>query len=227
MSSTLEAENLSKIYRNGEKEVRAVDDMGLRLKSGEFLVLCGPSGAGKSTLLHLLGGLDTPTGGRVILDGADMYAMRSSARARIRNRKIGFVFQFYHLLSEFTALENVALPALMKRTAHGARRTPYERAKDLLESVGLGDRALHRPGELSGGESQRVAIARALINDPEILLCDEPTGNLDSKTGGEVITLLLDINRTRGVSLIIATHDESLKEKAGSVIYIKDGKMVR
>ena len=228
MNSAIEAESLRKFYRNGSKEVRAVDGISLKLGKGGFLVICGPSGAGKSTLLHLLGGLDTPTSGRVMLDGADIYAMRPAGRAKIRNAKIGFVFQFYHLLSEFTALENVMMPAMIKGngsrvTGHGVR----ERANDILSLVGLGERTGHKPGELSGGESQRVAIARALVNEPEVLLCDEPTGNLDSKTGKEVIELLLDINRKKGVSLIMATHDESLKERAGSVINIRDGKTVR
>jgi lipoprotein-releasing system ATP-binding protein len=176
--------------------------------------------------LHLLGGLDTPEAGSVILDGVDLYKISEAKRALARNEKIGFVFQFYHLLPEFTALENVLLPALMKRATSDERRATDKRARDLLKLVGLGERVSHRPAELSGGESQRVAIARALINEPVVLLCDEPTGNLDSKTAKDVMGLLLNLNRERGVSLIIATHDESLKGMAEAVLRIRDGKAI-
>ena len=220
MNSAVECRALSKIYRNGAKEVRAVDVIDLKIDRGEFFVIMGPSGAGKSTLLHLLGGLDRPTGGGVWLSGMDLYAISDAQRARIRNEKIGFVFQFYHLLPEFTALENVMLPALIK----GRQARP--RARMLLESVGLLDRLDHKPSELSGGESQRVAIARALMNEPEVLLCDEPTGNLDSGTGRGVLSLLEEINKKNGLTLVIATHDESLKERADSAAHIKDGKVV-
>ncbi len=224
MNEALEGIDLSKLYKNGAREIRAVDGVNLRLAGGEFLVVTGPSGAGKSTLLHLLGGLDRPTSGNVILNGSDLYAISEAKRAHIRNTKIGFVFQFYHLLPEFTAIENVILPALIRRSTKDEVRRAKHRAQSLLETVGLRERIDHKPSELSGGESQRVAIARALINEPEVLLCDEPTGNLDSNTGSDIIRLLSEINRQKGLSLVIATHDESLKEKANSVLCIKDGK---
>jgi lipoprotein-releasing system ATP-binding protein len=223
----LEGHALSKVYGDGQKAIRAVDGVSLRLARGESLALIGPSGAGKSTLLHLLGGLDTPTAGTVSLDGLDLYGMPEARRARMRNERIGFIFQFYHLLPEFTALENVYLPALIRtRSSRRARGKMREKAMGLLEAVGLKERISHKPQELSGGESQRVAIARALINDPDILLCDEPTGNLDSRTGEDVIGLLMEINARERVSLIVATHDESLKEKAGALVYIRDGKII-
>jgi lipoprotein-releasing system ATP-binding protein len=225
-NAILKGASLSKVYRNGAKEVRALDGVSIRLAKGDFIAVVGPSGAGKSTLLHLLGGLDRPTGGKVMLNGLDLYTISEAKRAHIRNEKIGFVFQFYHLLPEFTAVENVMLPALIKRTTNHESRTTRHRAQALLETMGLRDRMDHRPNELSGGESQRVAIARALINDPDILLCDEPTGNLDSKTGTCLTELLIDINRRKDVSLIIATHDESISSMADRVVHIKDGKVV-
>ena len=221
----LEGADLCKVYRNGPKEVRAIDGVSMRLVKGEFLAVVGPSGAGKSTLLHLLGGLDKPTSGRVLLDGFDVYVMSETKRAFVRNKRIGFVFQFYHLLPEFTALENVLLPALIGNRTD--RKRAEDRAKNLLEAFGLKGRLGHRPRELSGGESQRVAIARALINEPDILLCDEPTGNLDSKTGQDVIELLMYVNEHEKVSLVIATHDNSLKERADSILHIKDGRLIR
>jgi len=226
--TVLEAVGLVKCYRSGTKEVRAVDGVNVRLERGMFLAITGPSGAGKSTLLHLLGALDTPTQGRVVLDGADISALGEAGRARIRNERIGFVFQFYHLLGEFTALENVLFPALMCGAGQRRRagmRDPNERARRLLERVGLGHRLDHRPDELSGGECQRVAVARALMNEPDILLCDEPTGNLDSKAGREVVEILIGARRETPTALVIATHDESLRERADSVVRIKDGKV--
>ncbi|MDP3803938.1 MAG: ABC transporter ATP-binding protein [Candidatus Omnitrophota bacterium] len=216
----LAASGLHKIYKNGLKEVKAVNGISLEVKKGSSVAIVGPSGAGKSTLLHLMGGLDKPTSGRVALDGVDIYRLSDRERAKIRNRRIGFVFQFYHLLPEFTALENVMMPALIR--GNGIRK----RAMDLLESVGLEDRAGHRPGELSGGESQRVAIARALVNEPEILLCDEPTGNLDSKTSESIYGLLFDLKSKANMALVIVTHNEGLSSKVERIIRIKDGKIV-
>jgi len=227
------AKDIKKIYMSGPKEVRAVDEISLHIRKGESVAIVGPSGAGKSTLLHILGGLDRPDSGSVIVGGEDIYSISDSRRAKTRNEKIGFIFQFYHLLPEFTALENVMMPALIsgrKRTSaqehKSARRNIKERATALLESVGLGDRLQHRPGELSGGESQRVAIARALINEPSVLLCDEPTGNLDSKNSGSIYELLLGIKSKYGTAIAIVTHDESICARTDRSIRLKDGRVV-
>lgn len=223
MISTLD---LHKIYHDGPRRVRAVDGVNVRIKKGRSVAIVGPSGAGKSTFLHLLGGLDRPTSGVVMIDGVDIYGSSDPGRARLRNLRIGFVFQFYHLLPDFTVLENVMLPALMAgRAKHGSRRHMRKSAESILESVGLGDRALHRPGELSGGEAQRAAIARALINSPDILLCDEPTGNLDSNNRNAIYGLLMDLKRDRGITLVIVTHDDSISDITDSVIRMKDGKL--
>lgn len=221
----LSADNLAKIYRDGAREVRAVDGVSLRVTTGEAAAIVGPSGAGKSTLLHMLGGLDSPTAGKVYLNGADIYGLSDSRRARIRNREIGFVFQFYHLLPEFTALENVMLPALMAGERRDAKKDLKALALELLKSVGLGQRTDHLPSELSGGESQRVAIARALINGPKLLLCDEPTGNLDSKTSEAIYELLLGLRSRSAMTLLIVTHDEKISSKVGNIIRVKDGKI--
>ncbi len=216
---SLVAENIHKVYQNGAKEVRAIGGVSLEIQNGESLAIVGPSGAGKSTLLHLLGGLDTPTSGNVLLDGVDMNKLSDRERAKMRNRRISFVFQFYHLLPEFTALENVMMPALIKGQA------VRDRARDVLESVGLADRAGHKPRELSGGESQRAAIARALMNEPEILLCDEPTGNLDSKTSEAIYRLLFELQSRTRMSLILVTHDEGITSRVNRTIHIRDGKI--
>jgi lipoprotein-releasing system ATP-binding protein len=214
----------SKAYRDGEKEVVAVDGVDVAIRRGSSTVILGPSGAGKSTLLHMLGCLDNPTSGSVLLDGLEIYKFSDKERARIRNKRIGFIFQFYHLLPEFTALENVMMPAMiMGGGAFGGIR---QRAKDILKSVGLEQRMGHRPGELSGGESQRVAIARALINEPEALLCDEPTGNLDSKTSESIYELLFDLKSRSNTALVIVTHDERISARTDSVIRLKDGRIV-
>jgi len=223
----LTAKDIKKIYKAGAKEVRAVDGISLEVRKGESLAIVGPSGSGKSTLLHVLGGLDRPTSGKILLEGLDLYSMSDSSRARARNLKIGFVFQAYHLLPEFTALENVMLPALIGRSSLVvSRSSKKEKAKNLLESVGLSDRMHHRPGELSGGESQRVAIARALINEPQVLLCDEPTGNLDSKNSDAIYAILLDLKIKSGISLVIVTHDETISRSLDRTIRLKDGRVV-
>jgi lipoprotein-releasing system ATP-binding protein len=229
----ISASSVAKVYDEGPKTVTAVDGVSLGIARGELVTVVGPSGAGKSTLLHLLGGLDRPTSGRVFIDGEDIYALADSARSRIRNRKIGFIFQFYHLLPEFTALENVMMPALMKK--RGVRGLPAGRqgkglgirgkAEDILRSVGLEGRMGHRPGELSGGESQRVAIARALINDPIVLLCDEPTGNLDSRNSDTICRLLADLRSSSGISIVIVTHDEGISSMSDRTIRLKDGRI--
>lgn len=217
---SLIAQDVYKIYNKSSKEVKAVNGISLEVKKGASLAIVGPSGAGKSTLLHLLGGLDKPTSGKIELDGVDIYRLSDRDRALVRNRRVGFVFQFYHLLPEFTALENVMLPALIRG------KEIRQMAADLLKAVGLEDRASHRPGELSGGESQRVAIARALVNEPEILLCDEPTGNLDSKTSESIYSLLFDLKSKTGMALVIVTHDERISIRVERIIHIKDGNIV-
>ena len=223
----LKARNVYKSYKNGIKEIRAVNGVNLELEKGKSVAVIGPSGAGKSTLLHLLGGLDNPTSGDVLLDDVNIYKLPDRERSRIRNRRIGFVFQFYHLLPEFTALENVMLPALMKGHGSWVRGQGItDRAREILKSVGLEDRINHKPSELSGGESQRVAIARALVNEPELLLCDEPTGNLDSKTSESIYKLLFDLKSSSGRALVIVTHNENLSKNTDSTIRIKDGKVV-
>jgi lipoprotein-releasing system ATP-binding protein len=212
----------SKAYRDGAKEVVAVDGVDVMIRRGSSTAILGPSGAGKSTLLHMLGCLDSPTSGSVLLDGLEIYKFSDKERARIRNKRIGFIFQFYHLLPEFTALENVMMPAMIKGRGKGIK----QRAKEILKSVGLEDRMSHRPGELSGGESQRVAIARALINEPEALLCDEPTGNLDSKTSESIYELLFDLKTKSNTALVIVTHDERISDRTDSIIRLKDGRVV-
>ncbi|MFA6356938.1 MAG: ABC transporter ATP-binding protein [Candidatus Omnitrophota bacterium] len=217
------AKSLSKVYSNGAKQLEVLKDVNLRVDRGEVLALLGPSGAGKSTLLHLLGGLDIPTAGEVSIGGKLIFSLSDTERARIRNEKIGFVFQFYHLLPEFDALENVLLPMLIMGKGGKAGR---EKAAELLGAVGLEDRMRHKPGQLSGGEQQRVAIARALANEPELLLCDEPTGNLDSGAGRNIIDLLWELNKKRKMTLIIVTHDAEIAKAARRVVQIRDGAIV-
>jgi len=216
----LKAIDLYKIYSKGAKDVRALNNVNLDVKKGEILAVVGPSGAGKSTLLHLLGGLDEPTKGTVLLDEVDLYKLSDTARCRVRNEKVGFVFQFYHLLLEFTALENVMLPAMINRDK---KRGGRDRAMRLLEAVGLKERVYNRPSELSGGEAQRVAIARALINNPDIVFCDEPTGNLDSEKSADLRDLIWRLSRESNKTFVVVTHEPSLVEKADRILRIKDG----
>ena len=218
--SLLRAENLTKSYRMGRRVVPVLRKVSFEVEESDFLALRGASGAGKSTLLHLLGGLDTVDEGEIWFRGQNLTTLPPRLMAEFRNKNIGFVFQAYHLLPELSALENVCFPGRM------ARRSVREleaKATDLLQRVGLGDRLDHRPSELSGGEQQRVAIARALINDPILILADEPTGNLDSKTGDETIDLLLSLRKERGATLVIATHDADLAGRAARVIQLSDG----
>ena len=216
------ARDLHKSYPVGKRTLEVLRGIDLEVVRGEFLALRGASGAGKSTLLHLLGGLDLPNAGEIRFDGMDLRALSAGALAQWRNRRIGFIFQAYHLLPELSALENVALPARLARIApaEAARR-----AVALLERVGLAQRLEHRPYELSGGEQQRVAIARALVNEPDLILADEPTGNLDSHTGGEIIQLLETLRAERQATFIMATHDAHIAARARRVLELADGQL--
>ncbi|MCX5657186.1 MAG: ABC transporter ATP-binding protein [Candidatus Omnitrophica bacterium] len=220
----LEAKNLHKVYNNGQKFLEVLKGVNLKIDKAEFISILGPSGAGKSTLLNLLGGLDLPTQGEVYIEGINLYNLSEEARARIRNRKIGFVFQLYHLLPEFSAVENVYLPAAIKGFSN--RDQSKGRASELLDILGLKERLNHKPNQLSGGEQQRVAIARALMNEPDILLCDEPTGNLDSRMGEDIVNLLFSLNREKKQTMIVVTHEKEIAERADHIINLKDGQIV-
>jgi ABC-type lipoprotein export system ATPase subunit len=220
----LSAVDVFKTYTDTGRPLAVLKNVSLDIQPGDLVALTGPSGAGKSTLLHLLGGLDHPTQGKVILDGKDLYKLNDLDRARVRNQKIGFVFQFYHLLPEFTVLDNVVLPALIKGFFYEKKR--YEQqARVLIDQVGLSSRSLHKPKQLSGGEQQRVAIARALMNKPDFVLCDEPTGNLDSQTGHDIIDLLVALNKDHHQSVVIVTHDKEIAQRAQRTIYLQDGEL--
>lgn len=219
----IEAKNIHKSYNNGNKALAVLKGINLSIEKGKFVAITGPSGAGKSTLLHILGGLDTPSEGTVFFDGKDFNKLFDAQLCKIRNSKIGFVFQFYHLLSEFTVLENVFMPALISRQSAVSSR---QSALELLEKVGLSQRITHFPSELSGGEKQRVAIARALINRPAVLFCDEPTGNLDSETGQEVIFLIKKISVENKMTVVLVTHNVELAKSADRVYHLKDGTLV-
>jgi len=224
MSSLLEVHNLCKTYNTGLTKLEVLSGINLNLMAGTTTALVGASGAGKSTLMHLLGALDRPTSGSVCFHGEDIFKKNDRQLAEFRNRSIGFVFQFHHLLPEFTALENVMMPALIARVP---RPTARKAAESLLEDVGLGLRMTHRPGELSGGEQQRVAIARALALEPELLLADEPTGNLDMKTSDGIHAMLADLQKRKGLTLVIVTHNERLAAAMGTTIHLLDGKVNR
>ena len=219
----LEAREVDKTYRMGSVELPVLKGVSLKVDEGAFVGIFGPSGAGKSTLLNLMAGLDMPTRGDIFWHGENLAAMSDSKRTVFRNRQVGIVFQFYHLLPELSALENVMLPA---RFNGGSTRNLRQRALEGLERVQLEARSDHRPRELSGGEQQRVAIARALINEPKILLCDEPTGNLDSAAGEAVAKLLEEIHKELGTSIVLATHDEALARLAHETVVLRDGRLV-
>jgi len=216
----IETNNLKKIYTMGLMEVHALDGVSFTIDRGEVVAIMGPSGSGKSTLMNLLGCLDRPTSGNYLLDSEEVHTLDDDELADIRNRKVGFVFQSFNLLPRATALANVELPM---RYAGIEKKDRIQFAKNALESVGLSDRIYHRPTELSGGQQQRVAIARALVNNPAILMADEPTGNLDSKSGKEIMELLLELNRTRRTTLIIVTHDPAIAAQTRRTIRLRDG----
>jgi putative ABC transport system ATP-binding protein len=216
----LSVQDVERVYEGGERGVAALRGVSFVVEAGEFVALRGPSGCGKSTLLHLVGGMDRPTSGRVLLDGHDLASFDEEALARLRRKRIGFVFQFFNLLPTLTVAENVALPLLLDGAADRAAR---ERASKLLSRVGLGDRKKHFPAELSGGEMQRTAIARAIIAQPELLLADEPTGNLDSENGREIMKLLSELNRELGLTIILATHSDEAASYGSRTIRLRDG----
>jgi lipoprotein-releasing system ATP-binding protein len=218
----LRARSLAKTYTMGKRSLEVLRDVDLDVARGEFLALRGASGAGKSTLLHLIGGLDLPNGGEIFFNGQNLVKFSERKLTEFRNRRVGFIFQAYHLLPELDALENVCLPARMARVSSVKVEA---RGRELLARVGLKDRLDHKPSELSGGEQQRVAIARALINEPELVLADEPTGNLDSKTGGEIIELLKSLRVEKNTTLVIATHDAKVAANAERVIELVDGRI--
>lgn len=222
MGWVIEVEQLEKVYGMGEGVVRALAGVSFQIERGEFVALMGPSGSGKSTLMHLLGCLDRPTSGRYWLEGEEIGRLSNRRRAQIRNQRIGFVFQTFNLLPRLTALENVIMPLRYRGRVPGGR----ELAAETLARVGLADRLSHRPSELSGGQRQRVAIARALVTNPALILADEPTGNLDSRTGAEVMELLRRLNEDEGRTIILVTHDQQLARYAARTIMLHDGRVV-
>ncbi len=215
-------QDVVRTYPMGKTEVRALRGLDLEVREGEFLAIMGPSGSGKSTLMHLIGALDLPDGGKVLLGDLDISQQDGNFLAELRGKKIGFVFQSFNLIPTLTALENVELPMIFQRVPRRERR---KRAQKLLEQVGLGERLHHKPTELSGGEQQRVAIARALVNDPEILLADEPTGNVDSETGAQIMQLLKQLNEERGMTVVVVTHDPEVARYAHRIVRLRDGQI--
>lgn len=222
MNTIIKLRDVWKIYQMGDVEVKALRGLTLDVERGEYMAIMGPSGSGKSTAMNMIGCLDTPTRGEVYLDGRDISTLEESDLAQIRGKKIGFVFQKFNLIQTLTALENVTLPLMFQGVNEVTRN---ERGAELLTMVGLGDRLHHAPNELSGGQQQRVAIARALANEPEVVLADEPTGNLDSKTGASVMKLLENLQQEKGVTIILVTHDPKVAERAERTVHLKDGQL--
>jgi putative ABC transport system ATP-binding protein len=221
MSAVIQIDDIKKIYQMGDMQVPALDGVSIEIQKGEMVAITGPSGSGKSTLMNIIGCLDTPTSGTYILDGEDVSKMTDDQQALVRNRKIGFVFQQFNLLPRTPAVDQVELPMVYAGTPNRKQR-----ALAALQAVGLGERVHHRPNELSGGQQQRVAIARALVNDPSIILADEPTGNLDSKSGVEIMNIFKSLNRDKGLTIILVTHDPSIAEQAQRAIRVRDGVVV-
>jgi lipoprotein-releasing system ATP-binding protein len=220
--AVLVASGLSRSFREGDTRLAVLSDLSLRVEAGERLAIVGVSGSGKTTLLQLLGGLDAPDAGSVQVDGQDIHALDERRRCELRNRTLGFVYQFHHLLPEFSALENVAMPLLVRRVSVAEATV---RARAVLSQVGLEQRLAHRPHQLSGGERQRAAVARALVTEPRLVLADEPTGNLDGANAAQVFDLLLELNRTHGTSLVVVTHDPRLAARMDRILTLEDGKL--
>ena len=221
--SIISGHSVSKVYHDGMSSVEVLKDVNFNIKRGERVAIIGPSGSGKSTLLHLLGGLDKPTGGQVLIDGVDWQKISEKKRCQLRNRSLGFIYQFHYLLPEFTALENVAMPLLL---ADKSISEANALALGILENVGLGNRITHKPAQLSGGERQRVAIARALVHRPQCVLADEPTGNLDQATASKVFELMLGLNQQMQTALVVVTHDQKLAASMDRVLTVQDGKLM-
>ena len=219
----LETKDLSKHFSEGELRVDVLKGINFSINKNESVAIIGASGSGKSTLLHLLGGLDVPDHGEIVINGEDISKLNDEQRGEMRNKHLGFIYQFHHLLPEFSALENVAMPLLIRR---GDENEAFDKANNLLEKVGLAKRVQHRPGELSGGERQRAAIARALVTEPACILADEPTGNLDEKTADQVFELILELNQSLGTSLIMVTHNLELSKRVDRVVELKEGLLV-
>jgi len=218
----IELKQVTKTYKMGEEIVYALNNVTLQIKEGEFVAVMGPSGSGKSTLANIVGGLDKPDAGQIIVSGQDLSKTNDNFLSDYRNKTIGFVFQTFNLQPGFTALENVMLPLIFSKKAAGERK---QKAIECLEAVGLGDRMRHKPNQLSGGQRQRVSVARALSNDPQIIIADEPTGNLDTQKGQEIIALLKKLNKERGITLIVITHDSNVAKQADRVVLIQDGRI--
>jgi len=224
VKTIISCRDVNKSYVQGDTEIRVLNNININVESGSSMAIVGMSGAGKSTLLHLMGGLDQPASGQVNIDGQDVAALNESRLGLLRNRTLGFVYQFHHLLPEFTALENVAMPLLI---AGASRPSADEQASKILERVGLQHRLHHKPSELSGGERQRSAIARALVNSPECVLADEPTGNLDNKTADKVYGLFLELNAELNTSLVLVTHDELMASRMDQIWHLRDGRLLQ
>jgi putative ABC transport system ATP-binding protein len=214
--------SVTKTYKLGDETIYALDNVNLEIEKGEFIAIIGPSGSGKSTLANIIGGLDTPSSGEVLVDGQSLAKAKDKDLSRYRNKKVGFIFQSFNLQPNYTALENVEVPLMFAKVSEGKRKA---KALECLKLVGLGDRTNHKPSQLSGGQRQRVSIARALTNDPEIIIADEPTGNLDSKKGAEIVSLLKSLNKEKALTLIIITHNASVAAEADKILSIQDGRV--
>ena len=223
MSSLIELKHITKVYQSGKGKVVALKDVTFSLKEHEYAVIIGPSGSGKSTLIHIVGGLELPTEGSVLYKRTNIYRMKDYRISKWRNRTVGFVFQFYHLIGELTVWENVALPAFLFSRQ---RKTTFKKAEEMLQYLGIEDKRNNFPSELSGGQKQKVAVARALINEPEIIFCDEPTGNLDKESAQKVIDLLALLHRERKKTIILVTHNREITQGAGRILHLKNGKLI-